>query len=367
MEEFLTKLDPSLYAASQISIRQVLEKESFNDKIINQLASAACLTMYGQSIEIDGLVGIVSLCGAIGELWSVKNGNKQIPEKLLELSGANVLKNTKVKVIGKSKNSPILKNSIVYQTNGEDEILDDNFDFVVISFPITKDTIGENFQLDFDSKNDFSSRQMQKTNAYFINGVPKLFPNLPSNKLIDLLAVDPNIAYRSVRAQLPCDYEKKKDKDFFSHPGSKLYKVFSEIDFDSSNFDQIFENGYKTIDSYPWLAYPKYDKNNQVKTMPNVVLDSMERSRVLYANSMEWSSSCMEICSISARNVALLIANKEEKLVNKRNKRFFQNPKIKSTYLDDKNVHKICKYLTFSSIFLMITLYLSQKDIISFY
>ena len=187
---------------------------------------------------------------------------------------------------------------------------------------------------------------MQRTNTYIIHGQVKLFSNqMPGNKRDQLHSVDKEVPYRCVSVQLPVDYDKKKDARLFLKDGNKLYKIFAEQDLDNEVFDKIFEDGYQRVTTMPWLAYPKYDENPKQNEMPQIVIDSAERSRVFYSNAIEWSSSCMEICAIQSRNIALLIAQKEKKLANVKTKRFFQNPLLRDkTY--EVRLHKVCGFLT---------------------
>ena len=97
VEEFIKRLSPALFKSSKDSLKNILKKEKFNDVIINQLGGIATLVNYNQDAHINGFVGSISLAGAYGSLWNVKNGNKQIPAKLLELSGAKVKLNTQGK------------------------------------------------------------------------------------------------------------------------------------------------------------------------------------------------------------------------------------------------------------------------------
>lgn len=202
---------------------------------------------------------------------------------------------------------------IVYKTQNGEEITDNSFDYVIIGFPIYNKTLGKNFQIDFENMDQFSSLEMQLTNTYFISGEIKLFNGLPTDKRVELLGMDPEVAFRSVSVQLPTDYSKEKDKELYlNKTGPKLYKIFAEQDLNEDSFSKIFKNDYKVLKRIPWLAYPKYNLKPSSKSIPSVILDSSERSRVFYLNSLEWSSSCMEICAISARNVANLITSKEK-------------------------------------------------------
>lgn len=327
-----------MYKASQQSLRQVLESQKFGDRIINQLASIACLSNYGQTVDIDGLVGLVSLAGTADKLWSIKGGNKQVPIKLLEISGANVMLNTRVKLIAKDFSQPETKNLITYQNQMGEEILDNSFDYVLISFPIYKNVIGENFQLKFDNLYDFSGLEMQLTNTYVVYGEQKLYDELPLDKRIDLHSVDPDVPYRCLSFQLPVDYSKKNDKNMYIGKGAKLYKLFAEQELEPDVLDFLFEENYQLVKKVPWLAYPKYNLNPSSKSIPDVILDSHERSRVFYLNSLEWSSSCMEICVISARNVVNLIAHKEKQRIKK-----FFTPKAQKNETFQETLHRWAK------------------------
>lgn len=336
-----------MYDISQRSLKSVLENKSFNKSIVNEIASVACLSNYGQSVEINGFVGVISLAGTVGELWAIKGGNKQVPLKLLEKSGATLVNNTLVKYVGKDKENPDFKNVIIYQ-KGEEDIYDNSFDYVIISFPIHNKI--ENFNLDFDSYHKLvDDYQMQLTNTYVLNGKLKLFPNVPGNKRAQLHGVEKDVPYRCVTVQLPVDYNKNKDSKLYLKDGYKIYKIFSDKNLDSNTFDKIFEKDYKLIKTIPWLAYPKYIENPVENSIPDMIIDSVERSRVFYSNSLEWSSSCMEICCIQSRNVSLLISKKEQNLINPKKKKFFQNPILKDkTY--EKFLHQLCGTVTLISL-----------------
>lgn len=320
LEEFLTIINPKLNNIAKKSLEKTLREQKFNDRIINELASIACLTNYGQSIEIDGFVGSVSLAGLIDELWSVKSGNRSVVEKLIENSEVQLNLKTRVKGIYKDPLDQE-KNLIIFENEDSTEITDNSFDYVIVAFPLYKDVLDDQFKIEFEIEN-LRALEMQITNTYIIFGEQILFPEMPSNKRINLHCTDPSLPYRSICVQLPCDYCESKDKNLFMNCPEKLYKIFSDQSLNESDFDKIFKKGYQVIQKIPWKAYPKYNTNPETKVIPNVVLDS-KRSRVYYTNCMEWSSSCMEISCISARNVVNMIANKE----NVKIKPFFTKPK----------------------------------------
>jgi prenylcysteine oxidase/farnesylcysteine lyase len=365
LETFLTKLNPKLYQIAQKSLRENLIEMNFGKRITNELASIACLANYGQSIDIDGFVGLISLAGTItDDLWSVKNGNRQIAEKLLEKSNAKLLLNHTVKQVMKtSQDQQSEKNSIVYQTDNCEEIRSENFDYVLVAFPIY-DKILEDNQIDLsdfsENINDLKDLKIQTTNTYFIFGTIKLFPNLPKNKRVNLLSVDPKVPHRSVCCKLPADFSKRNNSEIFLNNEPKMYKIFSEVTLSKQNFDEIFEPGYELVKFIPWLAYPKYPIDSKSKKIPSVILDSESRSRVFYLNALEWSSSCMEISSISAKNVVNLIWNKEQSNQNNACGQTSSKPKIIKRFLHEsdypehkryeKILHRVCAVSTLAYI-----------------
>jgi prenylcysteine oxidase / farnesylcysteine lyase len=288
-------VSPRLHLLTKTTLRQELERQNFNKKIINQLCNFATLNNYGQTVDIDAFVGVVSIIPLTGDIWSVKGGNYRVVEELLKLSGAKIHLNTTVKSIGKdhSTNSSE-KNLLVYQENeSQVNIVENSFDYILLAFPIYDKNL-DSLKLEFDINNDdFNDRSMQQTNTYLIYGSIKLFEDqINMKKRVNIFSVDQSLPYRCIQTQLPVDYSKTTDSNIYKSNEKKLYKIFTECQLDKKDFDKIFKSGYDLIDFIPWLAYPKYKTNSNKKTIPNIHLDSKERSRVFYLNAMEWSASC---------------------------------------------------------------------------
>lgn len=265
------------------------------------------------------MIGLAGFSG--GKLWHVKQSNKQVARKLVEKSAAKLLFDTTVREICRDCDKPNEKNRLMYETSDGMQH-EDVFDYVVICFPIYKENI-HTFKLDFETAEKFRYVNMQLTVANFVFGTVKLFDGLPTDLRLQLFSVDPDIEYRSMAVQLPCDYSDKTDKDLFVKSSNKLYKVFSNRELDQATFEKLFERGFQVVRTYPWMAYPKYEETIDFKQLPGVVLDSDERSRVLYLNAIEWSSSCMELSCISARNISNLLAVREKALLKPKRRAFF--------------------------------------------
>ena len=101
----------------------LLEQQGFNKRLIDELASIATLTNYGQTTEMSTFVGMISLAGFTKDMWSVRTGNWQVPAKLLELSGAKVRRNTRVHLVAKTasvaQENDIRHCKLVYETTEE--------------------------------------------------------------------------------------------------------------------------------------------------------------------------------------------------------------------------------------------------------
>ena len=167
MGKLLEKVDPKLLEVSKKSLRHMLEEKGFSGKIL-ELATVTTLTTYGQSIDIDSFAGLCCLAGIGDKLWSIKNGNKSVPMKLLEKSAAKVLLNSRVKAIGKSKDKPSVKNRVIYQTDNQ-ELVEETFDYVIVALPLQSESISSsNSEIDFTSN---SGSEMQVSFVYLIYGL----------------------------------------------------------------------------------------------------------------------------------------------------------------------------------------------------
>lgn len=242
------------------------------------------------------------------------------------------------------------KNIIVYKDHNGEDVVDKSFDYVVISFPIfnREQNPNDDFILDLESRSGLNRLRMKQVNTYAIDGRVRLFSGgLEQNTRIEMFDTDPNYPFRSIAVQLPVDYSSKRDSSLYVKEPNKLYKVFSDKVCDEKDLGTLFESDYTIVKYMPWLAYPKYEENPIEKTIPSVILDDPNRSRIYYTNALEWSASCMEICSISARNVSLLIANKEKiEKKNNSSSKFFKNYEPLKVRKSSDSFHTLTKALS---------------------
>ena len=208
---------------------------------------------------------------------------------------------------------------LVYEKNGAEQ--EKIYDYVVVAFPLT---LNDEFVIGFNFTDHFEC-QMKTTKVVFVRGELS-YNEIPSNNHITVLSADPTLDFRSIESVIPCDGTIENNNN------NKIYKiVLSDID----SLKKIFKY-YQIIQQVDWLAYPLYkiledpqpikkvprqkselrakNESHIAKTLlyPRLIIDSQERSRIFYLNSIEWLASSMEMSCINARNIALLISNKEQ-------------------------------------------------------
>jgi hypothetical protein len=255
-------------------------------------------------------LGLVSLMAAGSTLWHVKGGNHLVPKQILE----RLLKQSDVQFVrGHVKSVEEIHRvdvndqggnvRVSYQPANSELVHAVDYDYAVIAFPLHRDNMKDFVFQSPDKFNQYDYR-MQPTHSNFLMGKLKCQTyNLTENdcqKLNAIFYTNPSLPYRCVAQQRTT----KQDEKTYEKTNASVYKIFSPAKLSSSDYEQIFENNnYQLIQDIPWLAYPKYDHPQK---MPPIQLDK----NIFYVNAMEWSSSCMEIEVISARNIAMLLTKR---------------------------------------------------------
>lgn len=62
----------------QLSVKDHLSHMGFTERLIDEIVQATTVVNYGQDVNIQSFVGLISLAGADRNLWSVKGGNKAV-------------------------------------------------------------------------------------------------------------------------------------------------------------------------------------------------------------------------------------------------------------------------------------------------
>lgn len=278
--ELLNRTDPVLLKAAQTTMRSALKKEKISDKIQHELVAAALRSNYNQELKVNAFVGYVGLAGGMGgSLWRIDGGNHQLPGKVLEASGATVIK-AHVRKVARSDD----QYTVTYSTEdgSAEEVEEEVYDSVVLATPL------HDADIEFDLDVTEHMSPYQTTYATFVNGVLAQLEKGKENPSDILTVSDPNnkLLFSSI------GYKGKADKD-------KNYKVFTKKPLTDAQLAKIFTKIHevKVVD---WKAYPHYTEKS--------LLPSFELAPGLYnVNAIEMAASAIEMSCIGGRNAALLV------------------------------------------------------------
>ena len=296
-------------------------------------------------------------------MWSIKNGNYQIQERLLKLCGVNLQLNSDVRYIGASKTDFDLKNVLIYRSNGV--AYEQSFDYIIFANPLSTN---DDLMIDLDYS-EYKNCEMKKVKTIFVHGELNL-EYAPKNKPVNIFSCDPLSNFQSIESisqnlykivlsnggtldNIFTNYEIVKE--FENEEAYPAYKKLEESHLDPKR--QIDYKNRKKIDKSAKSSKIKVSTSSDVEAdptkknvsiYPRIYMDSVERSRIFYLNSIEWLAKSNEILTINARNIALLISKKEQgsQITYINNGVYARSKRV---YYND-----ICGVITSLSIFLLI-------------
>ena len=255
-------------------------------------------------------LGLVALMPDGYMVWRVKGGNHLVPIRMLE----RLLKQTDIQFVrGHVKSVAEIHRvdiddqggsiRLSYQPTNSEMVHAVDYNYTILAFPLHRDNIND-FVLPLNDKFNQSDYRMQSIHVNFLHGKlncqPYNLTEMECERLGAILYTDPLLWYRGVGKLQSVN----QNEDKFGESGKPVYKIFSPEKLVSSDYEHIFDkNSFELIQDIPWLAYPKYEYPQK---MPPIKLNE----NIFYLNGMEWSSSCMEIEAISARNIAMLVTKK---------------------------------------------------------
>jgi len=302
VQDLLAAMDPSMVNMTKYTAKEALLEMDFSDRFIDELALGAMRVNYGQTYNINALVGFISLAGAQPGLWSVYGGNDQVPVHLSEAAQSNtinswvreiILKDGKFEV--RSQNEVDINNNDVNANITTPPLSSHIYDIVVIATPLIDGMSDIKFTGFPEDIKNFPGRY-HRTVATFVHGElnwPAV--GLHEGEVDDIITINTDLKFNSISAILPIDYTKS------SPSVPKVYKVFSQKPLSKEELDRLFmiRHETKVID---WLAYPHY-------IPPDILVPFKLARRLYYTSGAEWGGSCMEMSAIAGRNVALLAHN----------------------------------------------------------
>ncbi|XP_011643210.1 prenylcysteine oxidase 1-like [Pogonomyrmex barbatus] len=277
----------------QISIRDKLLHMGFTENLINELEQATIITNYGQEVDVHSFVGFISWA-ASGDLWTVKGGNKRVPEHLVyRTKNVNVMRNrvTKIRNLANINNSS--RYEVTYTNKDGTDSITSNYDIVIIAAPLTKDQASQIEFIGFPDNLMFPG-SYQITHVTFVkaNLNPKYFG---LQEILDgILSCNPNKTKISTVGAL-------ESVDGLVKKNPRVWKIFSRKPVESSLIHDMFSNVIEKKE-IAWKAYPRYSTNLNFN---NFKL----HDALYYVNAIEWAASAMEMSAIAGRNVAILAHN----------------------------------------------------------
>ncbi|KZC10292.1 Prenylcysteine oxidase-like [Dufourea novaeangliae] len=275
----------------QVSIKTHLLDLGYSEKIIDELVKAALVVNYGQDTNIQSFVGCVALAGAGFNLWSVKGGNKKVPEHLIYRNkNVNIIPSYVVKIINVPNEDG--KNQYELHSHNKDStvIMKSAYDIVIVATSLTSD---QQLPIIFEGfpNNDFhGAEKYHKTVATFIEADLKPYYFGSVEEIDGILSCDPNKTIISSVGRLNSVEGTIKN--------SRIWKIFSNAPLKTGILNEMFSN-IKEVKEITWKAYPEY--------LTHVHDANFKLHNALYhVNAIEWAASAMEMSAISSRNIAIL-------------------------------------------------------------
>lgn len=222
------------------------------------------------------------MAGFDSSLWAIDGGQSQIVKGLVKKSGANIIP-SRVEEIHLNADG-----SFVLFANNISTV----YDLVVIAAPLTNDAKYPIIFKEFPDTIHVPGRY-QRTVATILHG--KLnhtyFGFANENDAPTFIANIGDTFFNSIGQISKVSSNEK--------PMQNVWKIFSRQLLTTEQLQYLFleRSDVQVVD---WLAYPHYDTS---KRKDKFIL----YRNLFYLNAVEWVASAMEMSSISAKNIALLI------------------------------------------------------------
>lgn len=293
VSSFLSAMNTDFPRLLKTSIKSELSKLGYSEKVIDEIVKTSLVVNYGQDTNVHSFVGLVSLAGIGSDLWSVKGGNKKVPEHLIHRNKhVNVVPSRVIKIVNIPANtSSRTQYEVHYHNQDSTIIMKAMYDIVILATPLTHD---QQYPITFEGfpENDFyKSEKYHKTIATFLEA--DLNPHYfgLQEELDAILSCDPNKTIVSSLGRLNSVEGSMKS--------SKVWKLFSNEPLKSAIINDMFTNVRK-VKQIVWKAYPEYSSRAHEAQFKL-------HNALYHVNAVEWVASAMEMSAIGGRNVALLV------------------------------------------------------------
>ncbi|KPP65183.1 prenylcysteine oxidase 1-like [Scleropages formosus] len=286
------------------TLGEAMLEAGFSQNFLNDIVIPVTRFNYGQSVRINGFVGVISLSAMDSGLWAVNNGNKRVCSGLLYHSRAELIPAQVTSITFKLR--PIKSGETVslYEVSytGESGSAHSMYDIVIVATPLHQELSKiafSGFSPPIVSHFPGHYKQIVTTLVHGVLNTSFLgVTNDPSGFWVSNIFTKENkdISFYSLSSVDPVHIP----DNYVRPPASakKVWKLFSSQQLSEAQLGQIFLS-WDAVRERKWLAYPIYMPPHQ---RPPFLL----HDRLYYLNPIEWAASSMEMSALSARNVVLL-------------------------------------------------------------
>ncbi|CAE7407920.1 PCYOX1 [Symbiodinium natans] len=282
----LASLDSRFSQMLDETLEERLNRDGFDRRLIQELASGMVRVNYGQGLEIGAFVGAVALCGSQGPLWAVEGGNQALASKILESSGA-ILRQAAIRRVEVAGSRYRLHADVV----GEPETMFGDYDLVFLAAPLQD---GQALQL--PSTVSLQPSLYQRIYATFFDAPPDAKALGSSGPVPGILLSSTGQGFNSIGLH---NSSRRGD-------GKLIWKVFSPAPLTEEQSKELFPNAQK-CETFGWWAYPKYEVRDAKSKDTDFCLDG---AGLYYCNAIEETASAMEMAVLGAKNCVLLASHR---------------------------------------------------------
>ncbi|GAA34351.2 prenylcysteine oxidase [Clonorchis sinensis] len=291
------------------------KKHRVGETLKEEIAYGLVSNNYCQNLNVHAFVGFITMATLLSKLFSVKGGNEQVPQRLVDSAmkggcpdNPSQLVNAQVTSIRSTKVESCSW-EVEYRPNDGKQIKRDTFDYVILAVPLNQQT---NIQTDGSVQLPYSEYQQVDKCLFYGSLKNWKFGIGPSSYLARQgVVICPNqtsyltgtCAFRSL---ISFSMEKNRTNE---------QRIWNSFSVPRQTPDPIKSIGNEYIDQsgekptppaiVNWLAYPVYEPvQNPHEDLGKFVL----APKFYYVNAIEKMASCIEIAAIGGRNAALLVA-----------------------------------------------------------
>ncbi|KAL3844803.1 hypothetical protein ACJIZ3_002206 [Penstemon smallii] len=291
-----------LFNLTTQTLGEKLVEVGLSPLLIQELSTVITRINYGQSVNISGLAGAVSLAGSGGGLWAVEGGNWQMAAGLINRSDVALHLHEEIETVSYLGD--------VYELNST-KGKSYNCQVTVVATPL------DEINIRFNPVFSIPQRKLQHTHATFVRGLlnPAYFGMNKVSDIPELVGTTESIDVTFTSISI-----------LKKHENDMTYKIFSREPMSDALLDDIFSVRKETI-KINWGAYPHYHAPEKYAPF---ILDG---NHLYYVNAFENAASTMETSAVAAENIARLILSRLSAPVD------FSLPKLKSSNSDLSKMH----------------------------